>query len=136
MARVVPWNIDGVDFDAREAAKAAARRAGVSLGEWLNGVIAERATDLGVGFGDDLGIDDDSRLEAVAARLASLAKQSRVKSPRAASLRRSDRGTPRSSDADRCGVTMLRGPMTKRFSEKLALTRLKTIPIDRHARIL
>ncbi|QPC43535.1 SEL1-like repeat protein [Kaustia mangrovi] len=35
----VPWSIKGIEPEAREAAKAQARRAGLTLGEWLNAVI-------------------------------------------------------------------------------------------------
>ena len=91
MTNAVPWNIDGVDFDAREAAKAAARRAGVSLGDWLNGVIAEQAASLGVGVDE---IDEDERLEAVAARLAKLSKRpAQNASPGARRLGRNARET-------------------------------------------
>ena len=41
MNKAVPWNINGVGFDAREAAREAARRQGKSLGEWLKKVIDE-----------------------------------------------------------------------------------------------
>jgi localization factor PodJL len=34
-----PWNLRGLRPEAREAARAAARRSGVSVGEWLNDVI-------------------------------------------------------------------------------------------------
>jgi localization factor PodJL len=67
MNRAVPWSIKGVDFDAREAAKEAARRSGMTLGEWLNSVIAEQAADLGVPVEE---VDEVERLEAVASRLA------------------------------------------------------------------
>ena len=43
MRHTVPWSVKGVDHDAREAAKEAARRSGMSLGEWLNSVIAGQA---------------------------------------------------------------------------------------------
>ena len=66
MSRAVPWSIKGVDFDARMAAREAARRAGVSLGEWLNEAIADRAAEMGVEEDD---LDADDRLEAVTARL-------------------------------------------------------------------
>lgn len=36
MASVSPWSVKGVEPDAREAAKVAARRAGMTLGQWLN----------------------------------------------------------------------------------------------------
>ena len=67
MSRTVAWNIKGVDFDAREAAREAANREGVSLGEWLNEVISERAAELGESPED---FDDDDRLRAVARRLS------------------------------------------------------------------
>ena len=58
-----------MDFDAREAAKEAARRSGLTLGEWINTIIAEQAAELGV---EPAQVDADTRLEAVAARLAHL----------------------------------------------------------------
>lgn len=69
MNKSVPWSIKGVGFDVREAAKDAAQRAGMTLGEWLHSVIAERASDAGVEFGE---IDEEDQLEAVTARLARL----------------------------------------------------------------
>ena len=42
MAKVSPWSVKGVEPEAREAAKIAARRAGLTLGQWLNSTI--RAT--------------------------------------------------------------------------------------------
>jgi hypothetical protein len=35
----VPWNVKGIEAEAREVAQQAARRAGVSLGEYLSGLI-------------------------------------------------------------------------------------------------
>lgn len=67
MNKAVPWSIKGVGFDARDAAKEAARRAGMTLGEWLNSVIAEQASELGV---DADSVDESDRLDAVAERLA------------------------------------------------------------------
>src|SRR6266568_293548 len=72
MSKVVPWSIKGVDFDAREAAKEAARRAGMTLGGWMNQVIAERAEEIGVSAQD---FDTEERLEAVAAQLARLSRE-------------------------------------------------------------
>lgn len=39
----IPWSVKGIEPEVREAAKYAARRSGLSLGEWLNGVILEQA---------------------------------------------------------------------------------------------
>ena len=86
MTRAVPWNVKGVDFDARNAARVAARRAGMSLGEWLAGIIADHAAELGVTVDD---LDDDECLGAVAARLATLSQRSEQNAVRG--LRRSDR---------------------------------------------
>lgn len=41
----VPWSVKGIEPEAREAAKQAARRAGVTLGAWLNQVIMDTGTD-------------------------------------------------------------------------------------------
>ncbi|MDF2119989.1 hypothetical protein PY365_30955 [Roseiarcaceae bacterium H3SJ34-1] len=70
MNKAVPWSIKGVDFNAREAAREAARRSGMSLGEWLNSVIADQADELGI---DPEDIDDTQRVEAVSRRLAHMA---------------------------------------------------------------
>jgi localization factor PodJL len=39
----IPWSVKGIEPDVREAAKDAARRSGLTLGEWLNAAITERA---------------------------------------------------------------------------------------------
>ena len=41
----VPWSVKGIRPEARESAREAARRSGMSLGEWLNTVILEQADD-------------------------------------------------------------------------------------------
>ena len=69
MNKAVPWRIKGVPFDARTAAMEAARRSGMSLGEWLNTVIEEQAQADGV---DERDLDADDRLEAVTRRLSSM----------------------------------------------------------------
>ena len=38
----IPWSVKGIEPEAREAAKHAARRAGMTLGEWLNTVILDQ----------------------------------------------------------------------------------------------
>ena len=35
----VPWSVKGIERDARETAKGAAKREGMTVGEWLNKVI-------------------------------------------------------------------------------------------------
>lgn len=39
----VPWSVDGIDPSVRERAEAAARRAGMSLSDWLNSTIGDSA---------------------------------------------------------------------------------------------
>lgn len=41
---VSPWSVKGVDPEAREAAKIAARRAGLTIGQWLSQTIRSAAT--------------------------------------------------------------------------------------------
>lgn len=43
MATSLPWSVKGVDPRTRDAAKAAARRAGMTLGEWLDNKIRDEA---------------------------------------------------------------------------------------------
>ena len=42
----IPWSVKGIDPETREAAKDAARRSGMTLGEWLNTKILETADDI------------------------------------------------------------------------------------------
>src|ERR1700712_3730287 len=39
----VSWSVEGIEPSVRERAEAAARRAGMSLGDWLNSAIADNA---------------------------------------------------------------------------------------------
>src|SRR5262249_38995631 len=41
--RPVPWHVKGVHPDARDVAREAARRSGVSVGTWLNAIIIKAA---------------------------------------------------------------------------------------------
>jgi localization factor PodJL len=43
MRQKVQWNLDGLEPEAREAAKEAARRAGMTLGEWLSQTIVDQS---------------------------------------------------------------------------------------------
>ena len=44
----VPWSVKGIRPEARETAREAARRSGMSLGDWLNSVILHQAEEAGV----------------------------------------------------------------------------------------
>jgi localization factor PodJL len=46
MKSAVAWNVKGIGSEARETARDAARRAGMSLGDWLNSVIIESAGEV------------------------------------------------------------------------------------------
>ena len=102
MNKAVPWNVNGVGFDAREAAREAARRQGKSLGEWLHGVIADHASQLGVEEAEVLGQDRvdavTSRLERMSARASSFER--RPRDDRAEDRPRS-RAAARAYDEDR-----------------------------------
>src|SRR5277367_2023643 len=43
--RPVPWHVKGVHPDARDVAREAARRSGVSVGTWLNSLIIKAADE-------------------------------------------------------------------------------------------
>ncbi|HLJ72620.1 MAG TPA: hypothetical protein VKU03_14970 [Roseiarcus sp.] len=72
MSRAAAWNIRGIGRETREAAHEAARRAGVSLSEWLDEAIAQRATEQGV---DPEDFDAEDRLDAIADRLNDLSSR-------------------------------------------------------------
>jgi localization factor PodJL len=52
--RHVPWHVRGVGPEAREVARDAARRSGLSVGEWLHSLIIDAAADDGSTAGDYL----------------------------------------------------------------------------------
>src|SRR5215471_2234740 len=75
-----PWNVEGVGPRVQETARVAARRSGMTVGEWLNAVIIEQAVEDGV---RDVQFDDsdtgsqhsDAKLEAINDRLIDLIRQ-------------------------------------------------------------
>ena len=69
MTKAVPRSDKGEGFDVREAAREAARRSGLSLGDWLSGVIADQAAQMGVAVE---ALNPERQLGAVSARLARL----------------------------------------------------------------
>ena len=70
MSRAIPWSIKGVGPDAREAARDAALREGMTLGQWLKQTIEIHAEERGL---DAFCLDDDERAAAVKERLARMA---------------------------------------------------------------
>ncbi|WP_186420684.1 hypothetical protein, partial [Bosea sp. CS1GBMeth4] len=70
MATSLPWSVKGVDPRTRDAAKAAARRAGMTLGEWLDSKIREEAGEPNAAANDT----EDHDLAALSDRLARLSQ--------------------------------------------------------------
>ncbi len=101
MNKAVPWNINGVGFDAREAAREAARRQGKSLGEWLHGVIADHAADIGVAEHE---IDGQDRVAAITSRLERLGARSAPFDRRPATGRGEDAVKRRATRSERDGA--------------------------------
>src|SRR5271154_4249375 len=69
MNRAAAWSVRGVGRETRDIAEEAARRAGMSLGDWLDEVVAEQAADQGVSVDD---LDEDDKLDAIGDRLSRL----------------------------------------------------------------
>ena len=67
MNRASSWSNKEVDFNVREAAEDAARRAGLSLQDWLDETWRIHAADIRASVAD---LDDDERAYAVARRLS------------------------------------------------------------------
>src|SRR5215468_2727878 len=63
----LPWNVAGVPPEAREAARAAARREGLSVGEWLTRRILRSLADTDPTLDNDASSDDWT--ESAAGRL-------------------------------------------------------------------
>src|SRR5277367_5980731 len=57
----LPWNVAGIPPEAREAARAAARREGLSVGEWLTRRILRSLTEGSEGGGWHRSPDYDYR---------------------------------------------------------------------------
>ncbi len=71
----VPWSVKGIRPEARETAREAARRSGVSLGEWLNAVIIQQAEEEGVQAPSLDDNDDSDELTTVHARLDDITRR-------------------------------------------------------------
>ena len=95
MSRAIPWNIRGVEPDAREAAADAALREGMTLGQWLKHTIETHAAERGL---DAFCLDDDERAAAIKERLARIAghRPARLSSVEPAQTRASPSFTPQS----------------------------------------
>ena len=94
MSDVAPWSVKGVDPECREAGKVAARKAGMTLGAWLNrAIMLQAASEL---TGDTLRRQNDnfaSRLpalptEKIVQALEALAREVREENRRLAEQNR------------------------------------------------
>src|SRR5271156_6910877 len=71
MNRAAAWSVRGVGRETRDIAEEAARRAGMSLGDWLDEVVAEQAADQGISVDD---LNEDDKLDAIGDRLSRLSR--------------------------------------------------------------
>jgi localization factor PodJL len=79
MAQSLPWSVKGIDADTREAAREAARRAGMSVGDWLEHLIRDQARGMQSSDGGHADFrqqgDDPSLLNARLQKLAQSGSQ-------------------------------------------------------------
>ena len=77
----MPWSLRGIDEETREAIHTAARRAGLTVSEWLNNTVGE------AGIGEAADADNDhpsaiaAALDRLTARLRSMDDRSRATVP-------------------------------------------------------
>ncbi len=74
MSASVPWSVSAVDPDTWDAAREAARREGLSVGEWLEAAIRENARG-GHGRGRNPATNFDHRLDDLAEQINMLARR-------------------------------------------------------------
>ena len=123
----VPWSVKGIRPEARESAREAARRSGMSLGEWLNTVILEQASDARApGHEDD---DDDAYADDLASvhdRLDDLTRRISQFSRAAPKSRRRGRDT-HESQPDRLGELISR--LDQRIDQLVAVSSRPAMPV-------
>jgi localization factor PodJL len=71
----MPWSVKGIRPEARETAREAARRSGMSLGDWLNSVILKQADESGMHASDFDDSDEDDGLSSVHQRLDEISRR-------------------------------------------------------------
>src|SRR5277367_5965737 len=94
MNRAAAWSVRGVGRETRDIAEEAARRAGMSLGDWLDEVVAEQAADQGISVDD---LDEDDKLDAIGDRLSRLSRHPAAVRRDAGEERRAPRPEPKRS---------------------------------------
>ena len=99
--RLAPWQVKGIDPEARETAREAARRSGVSVGQWLNSVILDQAAAEGVApsYEEPHGQSGEG-LASINERLDDLSRQlDRLAGHRPAGPQSNDEASQRIADA-------------------------------------
>src|SRR5690348_14362437 len=91
------WSLVDIPVDARDAAQAAARREGVSVGEWLTRRILKRFSELNIREQEDAFIALRKHVAELADRLERFEDRSRVEPMREA-LKRLHQGLTRLND--------------------------------------
>ncbi|GJL89652.1 MAG: hypothetical protein DHS20C03_33610 [Minwuia thermotolerans] len=81
MSSETPWSVRGVEPETREAAKVAARRAGLTLGQWLNRTIRSAVAEQ---LGSRESADDAGQLPALANEVLLAAIQEQLDAQREA----------------------------------------------------
>lgn len=109
MATSLPWSVKGVDPRTRDAAKAAARRAGMTLGEWLDNKIREEAGEA------EAGASAEAEALDIAALSERLAKLSQGEMQTAASPPPASQAGPELS-RDRIDAFITQAAMAERLS--------------------
>ncbi len=78
MSQGLPWSIDDLEPEARDAARRAARRAGMSVDDWLDMTLREQASTARGGDEDDYGYEPHARHHERAATASSRFAPSRL----------------------------------------------------------
>src|SRR5271163_4303555 len=94
MNRAAAWSVRGIGRETRDIAEEAARRAGMSLGDWLDEVVAEQAADQGISVDD---LNEDDKLDAIGDRLSRLSRHPAAVRQDAGEERRAPRPEPKRS---------------------------------------
>ncbi|MGO4285196.1 hypothetical protein [Bosea sp. TAB14] len=92
MANSLPWSVKGVDPRTRDAAKAAARRAGMTLGEWLDHKIRDESEEAQPAMAATAP-PEQLDIAALSERLARLSQTQTETAARAPTPQRQERAT-------------------------------------------
>jgi localization factor PodJL len=110
----VSWSVEGIDPSVRERAEAAARRAGMSLNDWLNSTIGESAAPNFHAPQDPLPSQDAKDVADIHQRLDSITRQ----------IEQISRPTPRSdaprNDAPRSDATRNEPGVAKQLNDAIS----------------